>query len=276
MDNKKTNDFIKVIKFIYNQMDNPLTLELIAKNVGMSCSNLKRLFVEVTGRSAGSFIRCLKMEQAFRSLKDKDLSVLETALSSGFEDHSAFARAFKEYFGYSPTSARSKINIINELECVTLNDPSIVAIKTFKLQAITKQGLYFEAAPCAWEALEKHLTDEELSDDFLGTFIGIGHDNPHDKGVREDNVRFSAGVTHAHHLNINEITIEEGTYAKFDYTGKLNNLGLAYHYIYGAWNTKSNIKINNTKHAFIAFDAFPHELEHKLAIYVPLNYNEVS
>jgi hypothetical protein len=33
-----------------------------------------------------------------------------------------------------------------------------------------------------------------LGDDFTGTFIAIGHDNPHDGEIAEDQVRFSAGV----------------------------------------------------------------------------------
>ena len=53
-------------------------------------------------------------------------------------------------------------------------------------------------------------------------------------------------------------------------------MGLAYHYIYGAWNSKSVIKIDNAKPAFIAFDAFPQDdfKEYNIVIYVPLNLIE--
>lgn len=160
----------------------------------------------------------------------------------------------------------------SKLESVTLKEPAIVALDTFTIQGVTEQGTYFEAAPNAWESLKTHLSDEELNDDFLGVFVGIGHDNPHDGEVREDSVRFSAGVTGARHLNINEIIIQEGMYAQFDYVGQLNNLGLAYHYIYGAWNNKSQTKIDHSKVAFMVFDTFPQEFgEYGVVIYVPLN-----
>jgi AraC family transcriptional regulator len=267
-----SNNFIKAIKFIYQNIDEPITLELIAKNIGSSVSTLKRLFLDATGSSAGSFIRRLRMERAFRSLQNKEYSVLEIALSSGFEDHSGFTRSFKENFGYNPSLARTKMNIVNELEAVSLEEPEIIEIDEFKIQAVTKQGLYFEAAPLAWKTLEGHLSEETLDDDFTGTFIAIGHDNPHDGEIAEDQVRFSAGVAYLSvDLRIESITIAGGDYAKFNYTGKLHNMGLAYHYIYGAWLNKSAVKIDYTKQAFMIMDKFPNNFEEsRVSIYVPL------
>lgn len=81
-----SSDFIKAVKFIYQNLDEPISLELIAKNIGVSIATLKRLFLD----ASGSFIRRLRMERAFRSLKNKEESILEIALSSGFEDASGF------------------------------------------------------------------------------------------------------------------------------------------------------------------------------------------
>lgn len=266
------NNFIKAVKFIYKNIDKPINLALVAESIGLSVSSLKRLFLEATECSAGTFIRRLRMEQAFRSLQNKDDSILEIALQSGFQDHSAFTRSFKTNFGFSPTCARNKINLVDELECITLEEPEIIETHEITVQAVTKQGLYFECAPLAWDSLKNELSPEELHDDFVGTFIGIGHDDPHHDDVAEHKVRFSAGVAHLeHNLGLTTITIAAGTYAKFNYQGKLNNLGLAYHYIYGAWNTASPIKIDHTHPAFMVFDKFPHDLDkHTVAIYVPI------
>jgi len=126
--------------------------------------------------------------------------------------------------------------------------------------------------PKAWQNLKGCLTKEELEDDYPGIFIGIGHDNPHHSEIAEDQVRFTAGVSlHNRNLDIGEAIISKGTYARFSFIGKASNLGLAYHYIYGAWNEKSEIKINQALPAFIIFDSFPDGLkEHNIAIYVPL------
>lgn len=267
-----SNNFIKAVKFIYQNLDEPISLELIAKNIGVSISTLKRLFLDASGSSVGSFIRRLRMERAFRSLKNKEESILEIALSSGFEDASSFARTFKANFGYSPSFARNKINIVSELECISLEDPEITEITEFKIQTVTKQGLYFEAAPLSWKTLQEYLSEEALGDDFTGTFIAIGHDNPHDGEIAEDQVRFSAGVAYlSADLRIESITIAGGDYAKFNYTGKLHNMGLAYHYIYGAWLNKSPVKIDDRKPAFMLMDKFPDNFEEsRVSIYVPI------
>lgn len=265
-------NFIKAVRYIYDNIDRPIKLEEMAKSVGVSLSSLKRLFIEATQQTPGLFIRRLRMELAFRSLQNQKDSILEIALSSGFEDQSTFARAFKQMFGYSPSDARTKLNIINELECITLDEPDVVETTDFTIQSVTEKGLYFEAAPNAWAILRKKLTSNELNDDFSGLFIGIGHDNPHEGQVSEDKVRFTAGVTLVERdLEIERITILGDRYARFRYMGKPNNLGLAYHYIYGKWAETSVIKINSNKPAFILFDSYPDPLrEQKVLIHVPL------
>ena len=265
-------NFIKAVRFIYNHIDQPIKLEDIAKSVGISLSSLKRLFIEAVNQTPGAFIRRLRMEFAFRSLQSRKDSILEVALSSGFDNQSAFTRCFKESFGYSPREARTKINIVNELECISLDEPDIVELMDLHIQSVTEKGLYFEAAPSAFNILKSKLAAYEMDDDFSGIFIGIGHDNPHEEEIAEDQVRFTAGVVLVERdLGIEHTTLSGGSYARFLYNGKPNNLGLAYHYIYGKWSETSAIKINNNKPAFIAFDSFPDALkEQKILIHVPL------
>lgn len=272
MSDNKNAYFIQAVRFIYKNIDKPINLEKIAVAVGVSLSSLKRIFQEAVDQSPGEFIRRLRMEFAFRSLQSKDDSILEIALASGFDDHSAFSRRFKEMFGYSPSQAREKINIVSELECITLEEPDMIELADLEIQCATETGLYFESAPQAWKTLREKLNSFEISDDFLGYFIGIGHDNPHDGKVAEDQVRYSAGVSLIErNIGLNFMTIRGGRYARFHYVGKPANLGLAYHYIFGKWAESSTNKINFTSFAFQVFDAIPDPLkEPKILIHVPV------
>jgi len=264
--------FVKAVRYIYDNIDQPINLDEISNKIGLSTSSLKRLFKEALKQSPGVFIRHLRMELAFRSIQSRQDSILEVALSSGFEDQSAFARSFKETFGYSPSEARKKLNLMSELESITLDEPDIVEIADLIYQAVTEKGLYMEAAATAWAHLKEKLTTQELGDDFAGLFIGIGHDNPHEGEVAPDQVRFSAGVTLCQRdIGLTKVKIPGGSYARFRYLGTPVNLGLAYHYIYGKWAEDSGHKINEEIPAFIAFDCFPEAFkEHHLLIHVPL------
>ncbi len=266
--------FIKTIHLIYENIDNPsLKLENIAAEIGLSTSSLKRLFEKFLEKSPGTFIRQLRMELAFRSLQSKNESILEIALSAGFEDHSAFSRRFKETFGYSPAVGRKKLNILHELDSITLEEPDIVELQDVEIQCVTEKGYYFECAPQAWAILSKNLSAVEYHDDFPGLFMGIGHDNPHDGNIAEAQVRFSAGVSLCERdLGIEKIIIKAGRFARFRYVGKVWNLGLAYHYIFGKWIANTPFEINTQSPAFQVFDKFPDGInEVKILIHVPIS-----
>lgn len=267
----KMNHFGNIVRYIYNHIDQPLPLESIAEHVNLSVSSLKRLIEEITDQSSGKFIRRLKLELAFRSLQSRNNSVLDIALSSGFDNHAAFSRCFKTAFGYAPRNARKKLNILSELECIDLVDPEIIELTGFTCQSITKVGTYFEAAPQAFQVLKQALTPEELSDDFSGFFIGIGHDNPHEEQVAVNQCRFTAGVVTYRALGLEITNIAAGYYARFYYYGKPASMGLAYHYIYGKWAETSGHVINRKQPAFQAFERWPSGFrQERILINVPL------
>jgi AraC family transcriptional regulator len=272
MDESTRSIFVSAVNYIYDRLDQPLTLDEIASASRTSVSSLKRIFQEVTDQSPGVFIRRLRMENAFRFLHARNQSVLETALASGFDDHSAFSRRFRETFGYSPVQARQKMNIVSELENVTLEEPDLIDLVPLKLQSVTCQGLYFDCAPKAWDGLKSNLNEEELSDAFSGLFVGIGHDNPHGGEVQENQVRFTAGICLAQRdLGLDSTTLAGGRYARFRYLGKVVNLGLAYHYIYGKWIKTPGVKVRPDMPAFMVFDRFPTlDGELRILIHVPI------
>lgn len=267
-----TEKFSQAISYIYKNLDNALTIEDVASKINISVASLKRLFQEAVEQSPGSFIRRMRMELAFRSLQDLNKSVLEIALESGFEDQAAFARSFKKIFGYPPREARQVLNIIGELDSIKLKEPEIIELNEITLQVFTKQGLYFESAPAAWDELKSRLTEQELSDDFSGLYVGIGHDNPHDGEVSADQVRFSAGVSHlSRTIAADSLTLSAGKYARFEYHGKPHKMGLAYHFIWGQWSSESEKCIDSERLAFTISSQFPDGMHaQERAIFVPL------
>lgn len=70
----------------------------------MSRTNLFRKLKSVTGQSATSFTKTIRLKQAATYLKNPSYSVNEVASMVGFSDPNYFARCFKDLFNISPSN----------------------------------------------------------------------------------------------------------------------------------------------------------------------------
>jgi signal transduction histidine kinase/DNA-binding response OmpR family regulator/ligand-binding sensor domain-containing protein len=99
----------KAIINIENNLDNSDfgTLQL-ARQSGMSESQLYRKLKALTGKSTALFIRSVRLQKARELLKTTSLNVSEIAYMTGFNDPAWFSRVFREEFGKSPGGVRGK------------------------------------------------------------------------------------------------------------------------------------------------------------------------
>ena len=74
----------------------------------LSDSRLRHIIKAETGLSPGQFVRSLRLQGARELLESSPLSIKEVMAKSGFNDKSYFTRAFKQAFGVSPSSYRSR------------------------------------------------------------------------------------------------------------------------------------------------------------------------
>ncbi len=95
----------KVIDYVNDNISNPnLTVEVIAKEIGISRVHLYRKLKEITNLSARDFIRNTRMKYASEILKSEKLSISETAYKLGYSSPSYFSKSFKAHYGISPKS----------------------------------------------------------------------------------------------------------------------------------------------------------------------------
>jgi AraC-like DNA-binding protein len=78
------------------------TIEVLSKGLGLSRSNLYRKITLLTGLSANSFIRELRLRKALQLIRDKYGNVTEAAYEAGFNNPSYFTRSFQKRFGILP------------------------------------------------------------------------------------------------------------------------------------------------------------------------------
>jgi AraC-like DNA-binding protein len=81
-----------------------------ARALNISRSTLKRRLRE-NEQTFRSLLNQVRADLAERYLKNQDYSVTEIAFLLGYNDASAFSRAFKSWFGHSPSQAREQMAI---------------------------------------------------------------------------------------------------------------------------------------------------------------------
>jgi len=98
---------LRVLQHIEEHLDEPLDLPTLAAVAHFSPFHFHRLFAAWMGETLGDYLRRRRLQTAATRLDmQARLTVLEAALSVGFGSGEAFTRAFRAFFGCSPTAWR--------------------------------------------------------------------------------------------------------------------------------------------------------------------------
>ncbi len=124
-ENEIKKDYIKrinlALKFIDHHLDSKLSLESIAEIAHYSPFHFHRIFKAIIGETLNSYINRRRIEKTASVLLHKqEVSITELSLQYGFTSNSSFTRAFKNFYGVSPTQFRklrpSKFSKISKVE----------------------------------------------------------------------------------------------------------------------------------------------------------------
>ena len=89
------------------RVESELEIEDLARELGLSYENFRRIFLRYTGLAPYKYFLQLKMARAKALLETGDLSVKEVADRLAFENQYYFSRAFKSHTGQSPSGWRA-------------------------------------------------------------------------------------------------------------------------------------------------------------------------
>ena len=94
----------RIMQVINAQLEKPeFNVELLAKEIGLSRTQLHRKMKELTGMSSSDFIRNLRLRQAVTLLQRADVNITQVAYAVGFTSQSHFSTAFKKLYGVTPS-----------------------------------------------------------------------------------------------------------------------------------------------------------------------------
>lgn len=89
----------------------------LAREMGMSRSNLHLRVKKLTKLSASQFIKQIRLKKAMALLQQGILTISETAFDCGFQSVSYFSKCFREYYGYPPGEvARNSLKVNYEVK----------------------------------------------------------------------------------------------------------------------------------------------------------------
>tara|TARA_Y100000782_G_scaffold31883_1_gene35357 strand:- start:48109 stop:49059 length:951 start_codon:yes stop_codon:yes gene_type:complete len=98
----------RAMQYIVDHLDNPPSLDDVARFSYFSPFHFHRIFHAIVGETVNDFMMRKRMELAVcRLLSQREKSITEVANIGGFSSSANFSKAFKLYFGITPSQLRS-------------------------------------------------------------------------------------------------------------------------------------------------------------------------
>src|SRR5580692_9187540 len=96
----------RVIDYIDQHLDGDLDLETVSRVAAFSKFHFHRQFTATFELSVHRYVQLARMKRASHRLASETPSVTDIAMDAGYDAPDAFARAFRQRFGQSPSSFR--------------------------------------------------------------------------------------------------------------------------------------------------------------------------
>ncbi|GAB3334873.1 AraC family transcriptional regulator [Marivirga atlantica] len=206
----------RVFQFIDENLDGDLSLNKVAEVAYFSPFHFHRIFKFITKETLNEYINRRKIEQSAIDLLHKNISTTSVAHKYGFSDISSYSRAFKKFYGLSPTAFKeenpNKFSKIRQLEskngqaypdqekylCLITNLKNWIAMNAkIEIKEMPKMDLAYvtcfgpQNMPNAYQNLIKWATPKGLINEQT-KMVTVYHDSF--KITEADKVRMSASI----------------------------------------------------------------------------------
>ena len=247
----------KAISYIFDHIDEDITVDDVAKHCSYSKYHLTRMFKEDTDEALYQFIKRVRLERSAWRLKvEKEKSITEIGGEYGYSS-SNFATAFKKHLNVSPVDFRKKSELMVEESSfshgISIDDLessekliTVEQLDTFLVIYERKKGNYHNL-PEEWcKFLEKyeHLATEDT------LYIECTIDDP--SITDENNCMYELCQTISpEHPVLKENTeilthsFEGGKYAVYHFKGFPQFLFMVYQEVFCRWLSKTGNQLDD-------------------------------
>jgi AraC family transcriptional regulator len=95
-----------VVARLHEEFSQPLTINEMAADLGVSPVRLSRTFRRFYGEPIGDYLRRIRVQFACQKLADPEVDLAQVGIEAGFADQSHFTRMFKRVTGLTPGDFR--------------------------------------------------------------------------------------------------------------------------------------------------------------------------
>ena len=99
----------RIIRFLEENINQPLNVATIAKKAGMGSSTLHHVFKQSTAMSPMQYLKKLRLHRARSLMLGDGLSAAEASFQVGYGSPSQFSREFKRMFGVPPSKVSKSL-----------------------------------------------------------------------------------------------------------------------------------------------------------------------
>jgi len=269
----------RVIAHIDANLSEDLSLEQLARVACFSEYHFHRLFRGIVGERLNEFVQRRRLETAARALylNDQD-KVIDVALEAGYENPASFFKAFRRFFGVSPSVWRKQsakewvgkqLDQKNALRAQNSKignvlDPQKWEILKGKDNGSNSARVEIRHLPECRTVYRRYmgrygnpeitrmwgeLIDWAHSNGLLmkdATFIGILHDDP--SITAPENCRYDAGIVVDHNFQHSDALVGHfrgGKYLTYDFIGTPPDIDPAWDRVYGEFVINSGCLADN-------------------------------
>ena len=101
------------VDYIYDHLNEPITMEKLAHNEGLHPSYFSKLFYKEIGKTTKAYILEVKIATAQNMLLYSEHSLSDITLALGFSSQSAFTATFRKALGITPGEYRRRENPVH-------------------------------------------------------------------------------------------------------------------------------------------------------------------
>ncbi len=96
----------QILEYIATHHDKPLTTKVIAEHIGLHANYAMNIFQSAMQMTIKQYITAMRINHARALLSDTDRTILDIALTVGFNSSSRFYETFQNHLGVTPTQYR--------------------------------------------------------------------------------------------------------------------------------------------------------------------------